>query len=218
MNHLLLNVEHSGAMWVILYCCFGLHHLNATSLPDEWQIYMIAHLHAGKRQQTESAVCVIIFTTYIKVRISFSAYTNKEMKEQKETYRDGPPVSELTDGVRQDERGEPENSQELTEERRRTRWATTGRWSNIINVSFRFKTYKDVEEGVAVVVVQDFDVQLLLDATFQLPNTNKQLNHSRLTLVIAHTLKVTEDVTVSLKTALFEQVHPRSMIHVSADF
>lgn len=132
------------------------------------------------------------------------------MKEQKETYRDGPPVSELTDGVRQDERGEPENSQELTEERRRTRWATTGRWSNIINVSFKLKTYKDVEEGVAVVVVQDFDVQLLLDATFQLPNTNKQLNHSRLTLVIARTLKVTEDVTVSLKTALFEQVHPWS--------
>lgn len=33
------------------------------------------------------------------------------------TYCDGPPVTEFTDGVGQDESGKPENSQELREER-----------------------------------------------------------------------------------------------------
>lgn len=33
------------------------------------------------------------------------------------TYCDGPPVTELTDGVGQDEGGKPEDSQELREER-----------------------------------------------------------------------------------------------------
>ena len=42
------------------------------------------------------------------------------------TYSDGPPVTQLTDGVGQDERRKPENSQELREERKRTEGGIEG--------------------------------------------------------------------------------------------
>lgn len=96
-----------------------------------------------------------------------------------ETYCDGPPVAQLTDGVGQDESGEPEDCQQLWEEKEEEQNKTGHRPRERIIMMLRdllavSKAHKDVKEGGAVVVVQNFSLQLLLNPTVNLRHNRRR--------------------------------------------